>query len=127
MRSKPPNAAPVDDAHAYQSMFGTCDGAVAAPTASLHFTPRVMEAIAAAGVEVCDVVLHVGPGTFLPIRPDHAEDVRKHRMHREAYDIPQSTLDTGGACPRSGQARSGGGHDCPAGPGDLGPDPRALR
>ncbi len=83
-----------DDAQAYQSMFGNCDGAVAAPTASLHFTPRVMEAIAARGVQVCDIVLHVGPGTFLPIRPDHADDVRQHRMHREAYDIPQATLDT---------------------------------
>ena len=86
--------AQADDAQTYQSMFGTCDGAVAAPTASLHFTPRVMEAIAARGVEVCDVVLHVGPGTFLPIRPDHADDVRRHKMHGEAYDIPQATLDT---------------------------------
>lgn len=87
-REAGPQAA--DDAD-YQTMFAEELGAVAAPTASLHFTPRVMEALAARGVLVHDVVLHVGPGTFLPIRPEHASDVRQHSMHSEPYTVPEST------------------------------------
>jgi len=64
----------------YQTMFARAEGAVAAPTAGLHFTPPLVEAIAARGAEWATVTLHVGPGTFLPVK---AEDPRGHRMHAE--------------------------------------------
>lgn len=80
-----------DDGHDYQSIFAREMGAVAAPTASLHFTDRVLADIAARGVDVQPVVLHVGPGTFLPIRPEHAADVRQHAMHGEHYEVPAVT------------------------------------
>ena len=79
------------DAAAYQTIFGDEPGAVAAPTASLHFTPEVMAQLAARGVRVAQVLLHVGPGTFLPVRPEHADDVRGHAMHGEQYEIPEET------------------------------------
>jgi S-adenosylmethionine:tRNA ribosyltransferase-isomerase len=64
----------------YQTMFARAEGAVAAPTAGLHFTPPLVEAIAARGAEWATVTLHVGPGTFLPVK---TEDPRGHRMHAE--------------------------------------------
>ncbi|MDR3521667.1 MAG: tRNA preQ1(34) S-adenosylmethionine ribosyltransferase-isomerase QueA [Acidocella sp.] len=64
----------------YQTMFAEHDGAVAAPTAGLHFTPALLEALAAKGVETVRVTLHVGAGTFLPVR---VEDVTTHKMHAE--------------------------------------------
>lgn len=79
------------DAASYQTMFGTVPGAVAAPTASLHFTPDVVRALEAKGVQLGSVLLHVGPGTFLPVRPEHAFDVRGHTMHGEWYEIPEAT------------------------------------
>ena len=79
------------DAAAYQTIFGDEPGAVAAPTASLHFTPQVMAQLEARGVRVAQVLLHVGPGTFLPVRPENAQDVRGHAMHGEQYEIPQGT------------------------------------
>lgn len=64
----------------YQTMFAAKDGAVAAPTASLHFTPRLMEELAAAGIGHETLTLHVGAGTFLPVKADDTDD---HRMHAE--------------------------------------------
>lgn len=64
----------------YQTMFAEKDGAVAAPTASLHFTPRLMEKLAAAGIGHERLTLHVGAGTFLPVK---ADDTDAHRMHSE--------------------------------------------
>lgn len=87
--SQNPSAA---DAAGYQSMFAQEPGAVAAPTASLHFTPAVQAALTARGVARADVLLHVGPGTFLPVRPEHADDVHSHVMHGEHYAIPAETL-----------------------------------
>ena len=75
----------------YQSIFAAELGAVAAPTASLHFTPAVLAALIDRGVEIHELVLHVGLGTFLPIRPEHAADVRQHTMHPEWYSIPPTT------------------------------------
>jgi S-adenosylmethionine:tRNA ribosyltransferase-isomerase len=68
----------------YQTMFARASGAVAAPTASLHFTPEVIAAMKARGVELCEVTLHVGLGTFQPI---HEEEVELHKIHSEAYEI----------------------------------------
>ncbi|HEX3883493.1 MAG TPA: tRNA preQ1(34) S-adenosylmethionine ribosyltransferase-isomerase QueA [Stellaceae bacterium] len=64
----------------YQTMFARHEGAVAAPTAGLHFTPGLLKAIEARGVEWLTVTLHVGPGTFLPVKED---DPRDHKMHAE--------------------------------------------
>jgi S-adenosylmethionine:tRNA ribosyltransferase-isomerase len=68
------------DADDYQTMFAREKGAVAAPTAALHFTPRLMEALAAAGIAHETLTLHVGAGTFLPVK---AEDTEAHVMHSE--------------------------------------------
>ena len=64
----------------YQTIFARAEGAVAAPTAGLHFTPALLAAIAGRGAEWATVTLHVGPGTFLPVKSD---DPREHRMHAE--------------------------------------------
>ncbi|HWO23845.1 MAG TPA: tRNA preQ1(34) S-adenosylmethionine ribosyltransferase-isomerase QueA [Kofleriaceae bacterium] len=79
--------APVDRER-YQTMFARVPGAVAAPTAGLHMTPDTAAALAARGVTLASVTLHVGWGTFAPIR---AQDVREHRMHRERYEISEAT------------------------------------
>jgi S-adenosylmethionine:tRNA ribosyltransferase-isomerase len=68
------------DREDYQTMFAAKDGAVAAPTAALHFTPALMDAIAAAGIATETLTLHVGAGTFLPVKADDTDD---HRMHAE--------------------------------------------
>jgi S-adenosylmethionine:tRNA ribosyltransferase-isomerase len=69
-----------EDAADYQTIFADSEGAVAAPTAGLHFTPELLAALDARGVERVTVTLHVGVGTFLPVRVD---DVVEHRMHAE--------------------------------------------
>lgn len=79
--------APVDRER-YQTMFARVPGAVAAPTAGLHMTPAIASALTARGVALAHLTLHVGWGTFAPIR---VADVRAHLMHRERYDIPPAT------------------------------------
>jgi S-adenosylmethionine:tRNA ribosyltransferase-isomerase len=66
-------------------VFARAPGAVAAPTAGLHFTPELFLALAAAGVATATVTLHVGEGTFAPVR---ATEVEEHRMHAERYELP---------------------------------------
>lgn len=74
-----------DDAEAdrerYQTVFARHRGSVAAPTAGLHFTPRVLDEVAAKGVEIARVTLHVGLGTFAPLRVERVDEVRLHREH----------------------------------------------
>jgi S-adenosylmethionine:tRNA ribosyltransferase-isomerase len=77
-----------EDRERYQTMFARVPGAVAAPTAGLHMTPAITAALAARGIELATVTLHVGWGTFAPIRVD---DLRAHHMHRERYVIPEAT------------------------------------
>ncbi len=77
---KRPAEGETEDRDDYQTFFAARDGAVAAPTASLHFTPRLVEAIQARGVEIVTVTLHVGAGTFLPVK---VEDLSEHVMHSE--------------------------------------------
>ncbi|WP_454916731.1 tRNA preQ1(34) S-adenosylmethionine ribosyltransferase-isomerase QueA [Xanthobacter sediminis] len=72
----------------YQPVFARVDGSVAAPTASLHFTPDLMAAVKARGVTVATVTLHVGPGTFLPVK---ADDTADHRMHAEWGEVSPET------------------------------------
>jgi len=87
----PPYIARADEAldrERYQTVFASVPGAVAAPTAGLHFTPEILGRLQARGVEICELTLHVGLGTFQPIRSGSLEG---HRMHAEAYEIPEST------------------------------------
>jgi S-adenosylmethionine:tRNA ribosyltransferase-isomerase len=69
------------DRERYQTVFARERGSVAAPTAGLHFTPHVLDALAARGVEIARLTLHVGLGTFAPLRVERLEDVRLHREH----------------------------------------------
>lgn len=78
------------DREDYQTLFARVSGSVAAPTASLHFTPDLLARIAAAGVERHTVTLHVGPGTFLPVK---ADDTSGHRMHAEWGEVTRETAD----------------------------------
>jgi len=81
-------AAEVEDASRYQTVFARNSGAVAAPTAGLHFTEQLLREVQSRGVEIAHLTLHVGLGTFLPVR---VEEVGEHRMHREFYTIPPAT------------------------------------
>lgn len=81
------DATPQDSA-SYQTMFAREPGAIAAPTAGLHMTPAVAERLRARGIALATLTLHVGWGTFAPVR---ATDVREHRMHRERFSIPEAT------------------------------------
>jgi S-adenosylmethionine:tRNA ribosyltransferase-isomerase len=76
------------DGERYQTIFAAHPGAVAAPTAGLHFTPDLFDALAARGIERAFVTLHVGPGTFQPVQ---VEDVRQHRVEPEWGELPAST------------------------------------
>lgn len=76
------------DRVAYQTVYAERDGAVAAPTAGLHFTPELFAALAARGVSRHFVTLHVGAGTFLPVK---AEDTREHKMHAERGEVSEET------------------------------------
>jgi S-adenosylmethionine:tRNA ribosyltransferase-isomerase len=78
------------DADDYQTMFANEPGAVAAPTAALHFTPGLLDSLAAAGIEYATLTLHVGAGTFLPVK---AEDTVDHKMHAEWGRIDAATAD----------------------------------
>ncbi len=78
------------DAIAYQTMFAEHSGAVAAPTAGLHFTPEVIEALASRGIDAVGITLHVGIGTFLPVR---TEDPREHWLKPEWFNIPEVTAE----------------------------------
>ncbi|MEM7700899.1 MAG: tRNA preQ1(34) S-adenosylmethionine ribosyltransferase-isomerase QueA [Pseudomonadota bacterium] len=78
------------DATDYQTMFAAKDGAVAAPTASLHFTDRLIEAIDARGIHRETLTLHVGAGTFLPVKADDTDD---HQMHAEIGHIDTATAE----------------------------------
>ncbi len=88
------------DRERYQTVFAARPGAVAAPTAGLHFTPELLARLAARGVERATITLHVGPGTFRPVESERVED---HPMHAERYEIPQATV----AAVEAARARGG--------------------
>jgi S-adenosylmethionine:tRNA ribosyltransferase-isomerase len=79
------------DRERYQTIYGTQDGSVAAPTAGLHFTDRMMEGIAARGIPTDQLTLHVGAGTFVPVKEKNARD---HHMHAENVVVERSFLET---------------------------------
>jgi S-adenosylmethionine:tRNA ribosyltransferase-isomerase len=83
-------AARVEDRERYQTVYANTSGAIAAPTAGLHFTPRLLESLRAEGVRVAEVTLHVGYGTFAPVR---AEDLSEHRVASERFEIDESAAD----------------------------------
>jgi S-adenosylmethionine:tRNA ribosyltransferase-isomerase len=80
-----------EDKERYQTVFAQSNGSVAAPTAGLHFTPELLEQIRARGVKVCLVTLHVGLGTFLPVK---AEMLTAHKMHEERLELGETTAQT---------------------------------
>jgi len=83
----PPDAA---DAARYQTVYAATPGAVAAPTAGLHFDETLLEALRARGIETATLTLHVGAGTFQPVRE---QNLAAHRMHGEWFSLPQATVD----------------------------------
>ncbi len=89
------------DRERYQTVFARVPGAVAAPTAGLHFTPRLFDALEQADIERAELVLHVGPGTFRPIDVD---GLRSGRLHAEAFELPEACADAiAGARARRGR------------------------
>jgi S-adenosylmethionine:tRNA ribosyltransferase-isomerase len=79
------------DRETYQTVYAKVRGAVAAPTAGFHFTERVLGALAARGIETCEITLHVGLGTFQPVRTEHVEE---HRMEAERFEVSESAAAT---------------------------------
>ncbi len=77
-----------EDLERYQTVYAAKEGSVAAPTAGLHFTPAIFERLRERGVETAFVTLHVGAGTFAPVKAERVED---HRMHEERFEIPEET------------------------------------
>jgi S-adenosylmethionine:tRNA ribosyltransferase-isomerase len=88
------------DRERYQTVYAAAPGAIAAPTAGLHFTPELLESLRDRGVETAMVTLHVGLGTFLPVRVD---EVEQHRMHDEPFVLPEA------AAKAIDRTRAGGG------------------
>jgi len=88
------------DRERYQTVFAASRGAVAAPTAGLHFTEAILDRLKAKGVLIRPLTLHVGLGTFLPVR---TENILEHRMHAEAYHIPSATASVVNEAKRDGR------------------------
>ncbi len=86
--ARPNSAAPTRDKIRYQTVYAARAGSVAAPTAGLHFTQSLLAKVRARGARVCFVTLHVGLGTFAPVK---AENLAEHVMHEERYDLPEET------------------------------------
>jgi S-adenosylmethionine:tRNA ribosyltransferase-isomerase len=80
----------LEDKNMYQTVYAKHEGSAAAPTAGLHFTTELLEAIKAKGVDIAKVTLHVGLGTFRPVKVEHIEE---HHMHSEFYVVPQEAAD----------------------------------
>ena len=76
-----------EDRHNYQTVYASAKGAVAAPTAGLHFTTRLLDGLRQKGIQIVPITLHVGYGTFAPVR---VSDIRQHQMHSEQVSISES-------------------------------------
>lgn len=88
-----------EDSNDYQTIFATHEGAVAAPTAGLHFTPELLAALSEHGIRCATITLHVGAGTFLPVRTDN---ISQHHMHAERGEVTASAADLVNAARQSG-------------------------
>jgi S-adenosylmethionine:tRNA ribosyltransferase-isomerase len=84
----------------YQTVFARIPGSIAAPTAALHFTPELLDAVQNRGIEIAKIALHVGIGTFAPVRTELVDD---HRMHSERYRVPQNAADCIGRAQKEGR------------------------
>ena len=91
----------------YQTVYASEPGAVAAPTAGLHFDEAMLAELEAMGVRIAYVTLHVGAGTFQPVRVDNIAD---HKMHSECYQVPQETVDAILRAKKRRRTRHGSGH-----------------
>lgn len=89
----------LEDKERYQTVYSKIDGSAAAPTAGLHFTEELLEIIKAKGVEIAEVTLHVGIGTFRPVK---VENIEEHHMHKEYYCVTEE------ACKKINRARQNG-------------------
>ncbi|MBR5108629.1 MAG: tRNA preQ1(34) S-adenosylmethionine ribosyltransferase-isomerase QueA [Clostridia bacterium] len=89
----------LEDPSQYQTIYAKQEGSAAAPTAGLHFTPEVMARVRQKGIEIVPVLLHVGLGTFRPVK---AEDVSQHKMHAEYYEVTPEAADKINAARKSG-------------------------
>lgn len=89
----------LEDKNRYQTVYAKYDGSAAAPTAGLHFTPELLDQIRSMGVTIAEVTLHVGLGTFRPVK---VENVQEHHMHSEFYRIEQEEADKINEAKRSG-------------------------
>lgn len=88
-----------EDLNRYQTVYAEHQGSIAAPTAGLHFDDIILEKIRSKGVEIKTLTLHVGSGTFQPVR---VENIEKHHMHYESFSLPKSTIDSILACKKRG-------------------------
>lgn len=88
------------DESRYQTVYAKNEGSVACPTAGLHFTPSILDEIRARGIDIVEVTLHVGAGTFLPVRTDNIEN---HHMHTESYEIPREAAEKLNEAKRNGR------------------------
>lgn len=93
----------LEDKTRYQTVYAKVDGSAAAPTAGLHFTPELLERIKQKGIDIVPVLLHVGLGTFRPVKED---DVADHHMHSEYYEVTQEQADAINAAVRGAGALS---------------------
>lgn len=91
----------LEDKQRYQTVYAKQEGSAAAPTAGLHFTPELMNQIRSRGIRIAELTLHVGLGTFRPVK---ADNILEHEMHSEYYELSQETVD----CIR--ETRENGGH-----------------
>lgn len=90
----------LEDKNRYQTVYSKINGSAAAPTAGLHFTPELLEKIKAKGVQIATVLLHVGLGTFRPVKED---DVLKHKMHSEYYRVDEQNAEIINSAKREGR------------------------
>lgn len=90
IKRRPGDDPSYDDRVSYQTVYASKKGAIAAPTAGLHFTQTLLEKIKAKGVKIVAITLHVGYGTFLPVK---VADIRDHKIHAEAYSISKLSAD----------------------------------
>ncbi|MDE6441149.1 MAG: tRNA preQ1(34) S-adenosylmethionine ribosyltransferase-isomerase QueA, partial [Clostridia bacterium] len=80
----------LEDKQRYQTVYAKTDGSAAAPTAGLHFTPELLQSLREKGVEIAEVLLHVGLGTFRPVKEDIITD---HKMHSEYYEVDETAAE----------------------------------
>jgi len=95
-----PSGPEPEDVQRYQTIFAERSGAVAAPTAGLHFSPELLEELKENGIEITRITLHVGPGTFLPVRVPRLSE---HKMHAEYYEISKESTERINAAKQEGR------------------------